>query len=202
MLSFSPATPGQYDEFLKMMWDDGQDYWENTLRVMQMTWEEYAQIFHTRGEVFAIFQDDALAGFYWIEERVDTLHLHGLILKTGYQGQGIGTTILTMLANRYSGKLDKIELGVYQANSGAIRLYEKLGYCITKRLDDLQFFIMQKPLAPQIVSQINNNVGQLDRRYQPFLQQLASARAGSAELVPGLASRRAAGDCSTSQSHR
>jgi ribosomal protein S18 acetylase RimI-like enzyme len=149
MLIYSPAIPEQYDEFLQMMWDDGQEYWENTMRIMQMTWEEYAQIFRTRGEVQAIYMDDSLAGFYWIEERDDTLHLHGLILKTEFQGQGVGTTVLTMLANKYTGKMDKIELGVYQANLGAIRLYEKMGYQITRILGDLGFYIMQKPLMPQ-----------------------------------------------------
>jgi ribosomal protein S18 acetylase RimI-like enzyme len=151
MLKFSPATPDQYEQFLQMMWDDGQEYWENTMRLMQMTWEEYAQILRTCGEVYAIYQDVNLAGFYWIEERNDTLHLHGLILSTEFQGQGIGTSVLMMLAERYSGEMDKIELGVYQANSEAIRLYKKMGFQITRSLDDLHFYIMQKLLTPQPV---------------------------------------------------
>jgi len=148
MHTYSPATPEQYDQFLQMMWDDGQEYMENTLRIMQMTWDEYAEIFRTRGEVRAIYQDAELAGFYWVEERVDTLHLHGLILKTAFQGKGIGTAVLTMLAQTYTEKMDKIELGVYQANSGAIRLYEKMGFQITRSLEDLHFYIMHKMLNP------------------------------------------------------
>jgi ribosomal protein S18 acetylase RimI-like enzyme len=152
MLTFAPATAEQYDEFLGMMWDDGQDYMENTLRVMQMTWEKYGQVFRTRGEVQAIYQDDKLAGFYWIEERDDTLHLHGLILKTEFQEQRIGTTVLNMLSDRYIGSMNRIELGVYQENIGAIRLYQKMGFAITKSLDDLHFYIMQKPLIPLVVA--------------------------------------------------
>ena len=152
MLKFIPAIPEQYDEFLQMMWEDGQEYWENTMRIMQMTWEEYGHIFRTRGEVHAIYQDNDLVGFYWIEERDDTLHLHGLILKAEFQGQGIGTAVLTMLAEKYTGKRDKIELGVYQANSGAIRLYEKIAFQITRSLGDLGFYIMQKPLILQVES--------------------------------------------------
>jgi ribosomal protein S18 acetylase RimI-like enzyme len=152
MLKFVPATPEQYDQFLQMMWEDGQEYLENTLRVMQMTLAEYAQIFRTRGEVRAIYQDADLAGFYWVEERGDTLHLHGLILKAKFQGQGIGTSVLTMLAESYASKMNIIELGVYQANSGAIKLYEKMGYKITRSLDDLHFYIMQKSLTSQSVS--------------------------------------------------
>jgi ribosomal protein S18 acetylase RimI-like enzyme len=146
MLTYKSPTDEQYDQFLQLMWEDGQEYWENTLRVMQMTWEEYAQIFRTRGEVQAIYQDDSLAGFYWIEEREDTLHLHGLILYPEFQGQGIGTAVLTMLADHYAGRMEQIELGVYQGNTGAIRLYKKMGFQITRSLGELNFFIMQKPL--------------------------------------------------------
>jgi ribosomal protein S18 acetylase RimI-like enzyme len=149
MLKFTAATPEQYDQFLQMMWEDGQEFLQNAMRVMQMTWDEYAQIFKTRGVVRAIDQDADLAGFYWVEERENTLHLHGLILKAKFQGQGIGTSVLTMLADSYTGKMDTIELGVDQSNSGAIRLYEKMGYKITRSLDDLHFYIMQKSLTSQ-----------------------------------------------------
>jgi ribosomal protein S18 acetylase RimI-like enzyme len=152
MPKFVTATPEQYDQFLQMMWEDSQEYLPNAMRVMQMTWDEYAQIFRTRGEVRAIYQDADLAGFYWVEERGDTLHLHGLILKAKFQGQGIGTSVLTMLAESYASKMNIIELGVYQANSGAIKLYEKMGYKITRSLDDLHFYIMQKSLTSQPVS--------------------------------------------------
>ncbi len=152
MPKFVTATPEQYDQFLQMMWEDGQEYLRNAMRVMQMTWDEYAQIFRTRGEVRAIYQDADLAGFYWVEERGDTLHLHGLILKAKFQGQGIGTSVLTMLAESYASKMNIIELGVYQANSGAIKLYEKMGYKITRSLDNLHFYIMQKSLTSQSVS--------------------------------------------------
>jgi len=150
MITYQPPTPGQYNEFLQLMWDDGQDYMDIAMQVMQMTWEQYAALFRTRGEVQAIYQDDKLAGFYWIEERDDTLHLHGLILKSEFQGRGIGTQVLTMLADRFTGKLNRIELGVYQKNSRAIRLYEKMGFCITKSLDDLPFYIMHKPLIQHV----------------------------------------------------
>jgi ribosomal protein S18 acetylase RimI-like enzyme len=152
MPKFVTATPEQYDQFLQMMWEDSQEYLPNAMRVMQMTWDEYAQIFRTRGEVRAIYQDADLAGFYWVEERGDTLHLHGLILKAKFQGQGIGTSVLTMLAESYASKMNIIELGVYQANSGAIKLYEKMGYKITRSLDNLHFYIMQKSLTSQSVS--------------------------------------------------
>jgi ribosomal protein S18 acetylase RimI-like enzyme len=57
-----------------------------------------------------------------------------------------------MLENQYTSKVDKIELGVYQENVGAKRLYEKMGFTIIKTLTDLPFHIMQKSLKPQFVS--------------------------------------------------
>ncbi|MFZ2096007.1 MAG: hypothetical protein WAV05_05145 [Anaerolineales bacterium] len=86
MIKFSSPTPEQYDLFLQMMWEDGRDYLDNALHHLQMTWDEYSQVFRTRGVVNAIYQGESLAGFYWIEERGDALHLHGLILKTAFQG--------------------------------------------------------------------------------------------------------------------
>jgi ribosomal protein S18 acetylase RimI-like enzyme len=147
MITYADPTAEQYEQFLQMMWDDGQEYWENTLRLMHMTWEQYAQIFRTRGEVHAIYQDGQLAGFYWTELREDTLHLHGLILKPGFRGQGIGTAVLDMLSDGFTGKVARIELGVFQANAGAIRLYERRGFQMVRSLDDLHFYIMQKPLS-------------------------------------------------------
>lgn len=147
MITYATPTSEQYDQFLQMMWDDGQEYWENTLRIMKMTWEQYAQIFRTLGEVHAIYKDTRLAGFYWTEHREDTLHLHGLILKPEFRGQGIGTAVLTKLSDGFSGKVARIELGVYQTNAGAIRLYQRLGFTITRSRDDLHFYIMQKALS-------------------------------------------------------
>jgi len=152
MLTYASPAPEQMDEFIQMMWDDGQEYMENTLRLMEMTWEGYCQIFRTRGQVRAILQDGNLAGFYWIEERDTTLHLHGLILKPAFQGQGIGTATLTMLAENYAGKMSCIELGVYQSNTRAIQLYQRQGFVITKNLADLRFYVMQKQLIPPILS--------------------------------------------------
>jgi ribosomal protein S18 acetylase RimI-like enzyme len=146
MITYGTPNADQYAQFLQLTWEDGQEYWENTLRLMQMTWEQFEHIFRTRGEVHAIYQEGKLAGFYWTELREDTLHLHGLILKPGFRGQGIGTTVLNRLSYDYRGEADRIELGVYQDNTGAIRLYERIGFEITRNLEDLHFYIMQKAL--------------------------------------------------------
>jgi hypothetical protein len=88
MLKFTAPFHAQYDLFLQMMWDDGQEYLQNALHHLQMTWDEYCQVFRTRGEVFAIYQDADLAGFYWIEERLDSLHHPWLDPEIRFSGTG------------------------------------------------------------------------------------------------------------------
>lgn len=69
---------------------------------MQMNLEEFSRLFRTVGEVYGIYQDGELAGFYWVEPRETTLHLHGLILRPEFQGQGIGREVLSYLDEQYS----------------------------------------------------------------------------------------------------
>ncbi len=147
MLSYKRATPEQYDEFMQLMQAEAADYLESTLSLMQMTLAEMQHLFQTVGQVHGIYQDGVVAGFYWIEARGRTLHLHGLILKQAFQRQGIGTAVLKQLEADYLGRVETIELGVHQANAGARALYEKLGYLSVKHLEALGFYIMQKPLA-------------------------------------------------------
>ena len=147
MLTYKPATYEQYEAFFQLMLKEAADYLERTMELIQMTLEEVQHLFRTVGQVYGIYQEDALAGFYWIEERDNVLHLHGLVLASEFQGKGIGTQVLTMLASNYSGKMQTIELGVYESNIGARRLYERLDYQVVEYKDDLRFYIMQHSLT-------------------------------------------------------
>jgi len=149
MLTYKPATNEQYDEFLQLMLREAADYLARTMELMQMTIEQAQHLFRTTGQVYAIYQEDALVGFYWIEERGNIVHLHGLVLAGEFHGKGIGTQTLTMLAAKYSGKMEAIELGVHESNAKARGLYERLGYQTVRHLDDLGFYIMQRPLVEQ-----------------------------------------------------
>ncbi len=123
------------------------NYLGHTLELMRMTWEEFAHLFMTVGQVYGIYEDHRLAGFYWIEERGNVLHLHALVLKEEFQGKGIGTRVLKMLEKKYKNDVKYIELGVHISNERARALYEGLGYEIVKTIDDLGFHIMKKHLS-------------------------------------------------------
>jgi ribosomal protein S18 acetylase RimI-like enzyme len=149
MLTFEAAQTEQYEEFMRLMLDEARDYLEETQKLMQMSTEEFNHLFRTVGHVYAIYDDERCAGFYWIEERERVLHLHALILKSQFQGRGIGTKVLKMLSSEYDSRMKFIELGVHESNERAIRMYERNGFSTVKRLDDLKFRIMQKPMSAQ-----------------------------------------------------
>jgi ribosomal protein S18 acetylase RimI-like enzyme len=149
MPTYEPVKVEQYDEFLQLGRDQAANYFERTMELMQMTWQQCDHMFRTVGQVYGICENDQVAGFYWIEERGKVLHLHGLVLKEQFQGKGIGTQVLKMLETKYRGSMDAIELGVHKSNEKASALYERLGYETVKRLEDFGFYIMQKRLSEE-----------------------------------------------------
>lgn len=147
MLEYLPAKTDQYETFVQLTQDQAQGYLEGTLELMKITWEEYSHLFRTIGQVYGIYKNGRVAGFFWIEEREKILHLHGLILKKDFQGQGIGTQVLRDLEARYGDRMECIELGVHESNARAKKLYERTGYETVKTYSDLGFDVMQKRLS-------------------------------------------------------
>jgi ribosomal protein S18 acetylase RimI-like enzyme len=147
MLAFLPAKPEQYDDLFQLMLDDAADYLNCAPALMQLTREQFAEHFRTVGQVYGIYQDAHLVGFMWVEERPPLLYLHGLVVRSRYQGQGMGSAALQWLINTYRSRFSAIELGVHQSNVRARTLYERTGYQTVAFLDELGFYIMQRPLS-------------------------------------------------------
>jgi len=120
MLSYVLAEVDQYDEFFQLMRIHAADYLNQTMGIMGLNWQQFEQLFRTVGQIYAIHESDQLAGFCWIEERGNILHLRELILKKGFQGKGIGTQVLQMLEDKYVGQIVTIQLGVHRSNERAI----------------------------------------------------------------------------------
>lgn len=150
MLSYRPATAEQYQDFLLMMRDEMSAYVDRTMEMMHMSWEEFAALFQSQGQVMCICEDEKPAGFYWIEVRERTLHLHALILLPGYRNRGIGSWVLKDLENQYRAQVEEIELGVHESNSRATSLYERCGFDTIRTLPELGFFIMRKRLMAEM----------------------------------------------------
>ena len=146
MLAFKPAEPDQYDEFFAILRRDSAGYLESVLEQMHTTWGEFASLFRTVGQVIGVYQDEVLAGFCWIEERQNILHLHGLFILDAFQGQGLGSAVIRRLKEQYCGRMKAIELGVHRSNLRAKALYDRLGFSIVQQREDVGFFIMHLPL--------------------------------------------------------
>jgi ribosomal protein S18 acetylase RimI-like enzyme len=146
MLTYRPCKPEQYNDFLQLMLNEAADYLKPVMEKMHLTMEQYEHLLKTVGEVYGIYQDENLAGFYWTEERERTLHLHGIVLLSNFQKKGIGSKVLKMLETQHKTRTDVIELGVHQTNKAAKQLYEKLGYVTASYQEALGFYIMQKIL--------------------------------------------------------
>jgi ribosomal protein S18 acetylase RimI-like enzyme len=147
MLAYQPATPDQIEELLRLMRLDASDYLDRTMQLMDMTWAQFSQRVRTVGQVFGVYRHNELVAFYWIEERERIVHLHGLVVSSAYQNQGIGAEILTTLAHKYARVMDAIELGVHETNTRARALYERIGYRTVKYLPDLGFYVLQRSLV-------------------------------------------------------
>ena len=142
-----PATHEEYARFLDLMREEAGDYLERTLGLMELPWEEFAQLFQTVGEVLALLEEAEVAGFCWLERREKVLHLHAIVIKEACRGRGIGTRTLHLLEERYRDTVESIELGVHGSNTGARQLYRRLGYERVRLLEELNFENLQKQLV-------------------------------------------------------
>ena len=86
-----------------------------------------------------VSRDGELCGFYCLSPVGDRAELDSLFVLPPFQGQGIGTAIL----NEITGSLScPLFLYVFRSNTGAIRLYQRLGFRITEEVSPTRF-IMQ-----------------------------------------------------------
>jgi len=146
MITYKRATESQHDEFLNLMLEHMSDYIETLMELMGMSIEEFNHLLKTVGQVYSIHRNQEVAGYYWVEERGQELHLHGIIIKEKHQGEGIGTQTLKKLEEEYGSDKETMELGVHRTNEVAIKLYEKLGYRKAATKENLGFYIMRKTL--------------------------------------------------------
>ena len=143
MLTFHEVNGEQVVAFLELLREDARDYLDQTIALMGETWEHFVQIAQQVGKVYQVSQDGQPAGYYWIEERGKELHLHGIVVRAAFRGQGIGTAVLEKLREEYAGRMDVIELGVHDSNARAKALYERMGFVTVRRVEELGFAVMQ-----------------------------------------------------------
>ena len=84
-----------------------------------------------------ILSDDRVIGFLGVREEGDALYVAQMYLIPEYQGQGIGTALMRELLAE--GR--PVVLKVTKLNTGARRLYERLGFRVTS--EDADSFRMR-----------------------------------------------------------
>jgi ribosomal protein S18 acetylase RimI-like enzyme len=70
------------------------------------------------------------AGIVQIEETADRISLHQIEILPTFQGQGIGGAVVRSLIDRAEVTGKPVHLSVFHANTGARRLYERLGFTV------------------------------------------------------------------------
>lgn len=80
------------------------------------------------GNHVAIVVNGKRVGIAQIEETADLLSLLQIEILPEYQGAGIGSAVIRSLMERANSTAKTMELNVFLSNSGARRLYERLGF--------------------------------------------------------------------------
>ena len=91
----------------------------------------------------------------WLESmnRGDALFLAQLFVEGSFQRQGIGTEVMNRVIAEAECARQAVALGVAKINP-ALRLYQRLGFCITHE-DDRKFYMRRDPGAEAPISKIS-----------------------------------------------
>jgi len=139
-----PATQDELPGFFELMVNQTAHYLKDALKTLDITVEQFEIYFRSVGQVWAVEIAGQVAGFYWIELRAEVLHIHALILRPEFQGQGIGTSILRLIEQCRPDGVTHLEVGVHNSNTRAQALCGKCGFALTRKRPEVGFAIYSK----------------------------------------------------------
>ena len=88
----------------------------------------------TPGHDFFDLMDDDCVGSLWVAERNGDLFIYDIVVDESQRGRGLGSAAM-LAVERLA--LERgaagISLSVFSHNTGAIRLYERLGYAVMEK---------------------------------------------------------------------
>ncbi len=99
--------------------------------IIDLSEEQHRQMLQDNmaaGNHAAIVVDDIWVGVLQVEEAPDAIHLAQLELLPAFQGRGIGTAVVRSLQEQAVSAGMAVRLEVFHANTGARRMYERLGF--------------------------------------------------------------------------
>lgn len=69
-----------------------------------------------------------IAGYLQVLDRDGRIYVQNIAVSEAFQGQGLGTRLLTGLQSDAAARKMPLQLGVFRTNASALRLYERLGF--------------------------------------------------------------------------
>ncbi|MGC5032118.1 GNAT family N-acetyltransferase [Micromonospora sp. DT229] len=87
---------------------------------------------------YGIREGDRLIACGADRTRGDVGYLAGLTVAPAWRGRGLGAALTAGMSRALSARYDVLALGVFLANSGAMRLYRRLGYVETVGLTSVR----------------------------------------------------------------
>ncbi|TAK76823.1 MAG: GNAT family N-acetyltransferase [Gammaproteobacteria bacterium] len=153
------------DDFAKLI-DFDNRHLINAMKEMQLppqqlppalTQEELEKAVERNDVLKWVFVDDELAGYFWLEQKVNYLYISGVAIKENFHGIGLSQYILNLAEEKTKElHLSSCKLAVIPLNGRAVNAYLKHGYkiitCVTAffgpHYPDSFRFIMEKNLAP------------------------------------------------------
>ncbi|HZS24525.1 MAG TPA: GNAT family N-acetyltransferase [Gaiellaceae bacterium] len=143
-VALRPLDSSRFEEFWSLFQASLPASAEETAALVGLTEERFRQLPHEVGELLQVELGADVVGFVWLEVRARELHLHALLVRPGFRGQGLGGRALAALVARYDDDVDAVELGVVPGNTAARRLYERAGFTYVGEREG--FLIMRRIL--------------------------------------------------------
>ena len=141
MLTWEPALPEDLDSLFRLnkhLIDTYED----------LTTIDYDKVLHwVRRNIESnlasfrrVLWDGQLAGYYSLTPAEGKMELDSLFVLPGFQRKGIGTSIITQCLR----SCPCVYLYVFRKNRDAIRLYQRLGFQITKEVGHTRYIMEYK----------------------------------------------------------
>lgn len=141
----NPADPAQHRRYgLRRCHETDADFVvaliETVMRAhSEATWGRFDTDFHRaafqdafgRLDHSIVVCDGVAAGYLAVDHRPDAEYLQWLLLEPAFQKHGLGSAIVGDLIGRANATGKAMRLRVLPVNTGALRLYERLGFVVT-----------------------------------------------------------------------
>lgn len=144
------VTPGDRDVFIAM----GHEFYHSAAVLHPIPDSHISATFdqvvagNPMADAFLLEQEGKTAGYAvlavtWSNEAGGkAIWLEELYIAPEFQGKGLGREFFAFVEQEYAGKAARFRLEVARGNTGAIRLYERLGYV------EFDYYQMVKDLEP------------------------------------------------------